>query len=144
VAHIGLVVADLGPVMNAMAAAGHRWSSVAQPVAVLLLADGTIERTPVRYVTTAGGEPRVKIIEGRAGTYFQPSGDASAIHHLTYWVPELDGPTARLVQSGFVVEATGLEPDEATPRYRYLIAPGRLRIELGLSANRAEFDTWAG
>jgi hypothetical protein len=144
VAHIGLVVADLEPVMDALAAAGHRWSEVAQPLAVLLLPDGTIERTAVRYVTTAGDEPRVKIIEGRAGTYFEPRADASAIHHLTYWVAELDRPTARLVQAGFAIEATGLEPDEVTARYRYLVAPGHVRIELGLRANRAEFDTWAG
>jgi hypothetical protein len=144
VAHIGLVVRDLTAAMETVAATGTRWSSVTTPSVVLQLADGVVERVDVRYVAGRGSEPRIKLIEGPAGSYFGAVPGQAVVHHLAYWVDDLEEMTYHLLERGYNVEATGLEPDGVTPRYRYLLAPGLLRVELGLIANRAEFDAWAG
>jgi catechol 2,3-dioxygenase-like lactoylglutathione lyase family enzyme len=139
VGHVGIVVADLPSAMVAFARTGVRWSTVQHPVARLRMPDGRLQEIEVGYVAQGGGEPRLKLIGGVSGTYFRP---APGVHHLAHWVDDLDQATAALVADGHVVEATGEEPD-GTASYRYLRGPAGLRIELGLRANRADFDAWA-
>jgi catechol 2,3-dioxygenase-like lactoylglutathione lyase family enzyme len=139
VGHVGIVVADLPAAMVALARTGVRWSAVQHPVARLRLPHGLLQEIEVGYVAQSGGEPRLKLIEGTAGTYFTP---APGVHHVAYWVDDLDRATAHLVAAGHLVEATGEDPD-GSARYRYLLGPAGLRIELGLQANRAAFDAWA-
>jgi catechol 2,3-dioxygenase-like lactoylglutathione lyase family enzyme len=139
VGHVGIVVADLPAAMAAFARTGLRWSTVQRPVARLRLPDGRLQEIEVGYVAQSGGEPRLKLIEGADGTYFQP---APGVHHVAHWVDDLDRATAVLVAAGHVVEATGEDPDDSV-RYRYLLGPAGLRIELGLRANRVGFDAWA-
>lgn len=144
VAHIGLLVADLSAAMRTLAATGVGWSTVVEPKAILRMPDGRTVRETVRYVAQSGGEPRLKLIAGPAGGYFAPVRAATGVHHLSYWVDELGTATRQLEAAGYRVEATGLETDGVTARYVYLSAPGVVRVELGLRANRAEFDAWAG
>lgn len=139
VGHVGLVVADLPAVMGSLARTGVRWSSVQHPVARVRLADGRLEEIEVAYVAQSGGEPRLKLIGGVPGTYFAP---VPGVHHLAHWVDDLDRASAALVAAGYVVDATGEEPD-GTARYRYLLGPGGIRVELGLEAHREDFDAWA-
>ncbi|MFD2353658.1 hypothetical protein ACFSTC_36975 [Nonomuraea ferruginea] len=65
------------------------------------------------------------------------------LHHLTYWVADIEEATAGLLATGrYRVEADGLEPDDSV-RFRYLLNDLGLRIELGLLANKPGFDSWA-
>jgi catechol 2,3-dioxygenase-like lactoylglutathione lyase family enzyme len=139
VGHVGSVVADLPAAMAALARTGVRWSAVQHPVARLRLPDGRLEEIVVGYVAQGGGEPRLKLIGGVAGTYFTP---APGVHHLAHWVDDLERATTALVAAGHVVEATGEDPD-GTARYRYLLGAAGVRVELGLRAHRDEFDAWA-
>jgi hypothetical protein len=145
VGHIAFVTDDFEGTLEAFEAAGVRWSSVTRPVARLQTPDGLVGEHPVSYAAAAGGEPRIKVVSAASGSIFvpvvAPSG-GPAVHHLSYWVAEIEGVTAALVGAGWVVEATGLDPDGSV-RYRYLVHPLAGRIELGLEANRAEFDAWA-
>jgi len=143
VAHIGLVVPHLEAALPRLEATGVRWSSITEPVASLRYEDGTTERTRVRYVTSAGGEPRVKLIEGTARSYFRPDDAPTAVHHLSYWVGSLSAATESLVSQGYRIEVTGLS-ETGEPAFRYLVAPGLVRVELGLLSDRARFDAWAG
>ena len=144
VAHIGLLVADLPGAMGTLAATGIQWSSVAEPEAVLRMPDGRVVRENVRYVAQSGGEPRLKMISGRPGGYFAPVLGDTALHHLSHWVDDLDATVCQLEAEGYRTEATGLEPYGEKARYVYLVAPGLVRVELGLRTNREEFDGWAG
>lgn len=141
VGHVGFIVDDFDAAMAGLAAAGTTWSSVLTPAVALQVADGRREEFTVRYVAAAGAEPRLKIISGVSGSYFAAV-PGNAVHHLSYWVNDLATATARLIEAGFTDEATGLDADGAA-RYRYLVGPGGIRIELGLESNRAEFDAWA-
>ena len=141
VGHIAYVVDDVRAAMALHAAGGTRWSDVRRPTAVLRLPHGEVIETSVDYVAASGGEPRLKLLSRAPGTVFDgPPGDH--VHHLSYWVDELDAATAGLAAAGWRVEADGLA-DDGTVGYRYLVSPGGMRIELGLEGNRAAFDEWA-
>ncbi|MCS5722725.1 VOC family protein [Herbiconiux sp. CPCC 203407] len=136
---------DFEGTLAVFAAAGVRWSSVTRPVARLEAADGRVGEHPVSYAAAVGGEPRIKVISAASGSVFVPvvaGPGVLAVHHLSYWVADVEVATAALVGAGWVVEATGLDADDSV-RYRYLVHPLAGRIELGLEANRAEFDAWA-
>jgi Glyoxalase/Bleomycin resistance protein/Dioxygenase superfamily len=141
VAHIGIVVDDLEQAMAASPMVGS-WSSVLEWDTTVRFPDGRIERRPVRFVTAADGPAYVKMIESAPGSVWAPTGGAQQVHHLTYWVDDLEAATSRLVDGGFRVEADGVEPDGRV-RFRYLVNGLALRVELGLLANKAAFDSWA-
>ncbi len=141
VAHVGVVADDLDGAMALWAAVGVRWSTVTHPTVRLQTAGGERQEFTVGYVTTSGGEPRLKIIGAVLGSVFEPRGTAY-VHHLSFWSDDIQEATARLAPAGWRTEATGLEED-GTVRYRYLVGAGDLRIELGLGVNRLEFDSWA-
>lgn len=145
VGHIAYVTDDFDGTLAAFAAAGVRWSTVTRPIARLLVPGGRVGEHPVSYVASAGGEPRVKVISAASGSVFVPEATGSgglAVHHLSYWVADVEVVTAGLADAGWVVEASGLDADGSL-RYRYLVHPLAGRIELGFESNRAEFDAWA-
>src|SRR5699024_4507652 len=94
----------------------------------------------IDYVTTAGAEPRLKLLSTVDDTLFEKA--SVGPHHLSYWVRDINDVTCELLRSGWRVEATGLDSD-GSARYRYLVGPSGLRIELGIEGFRNEFDRWA-
>lgn len=141
VAHVGVVVDDLDAAM-ADHVAVDGWSSVLEWDTAVRHADGHVERRPVRFVTARTGPAYVKLIEAAPGSVWGPTGGVQQLHHLTYWVEDLAEATDRLVGEGYRIEADGLE-DDGSVRFRYLVSPLGLRVELGLGANRAAFESWA-
>lgn len=141
VAHVGIVVDDLEAAMAEVPAVGG-WSSILEPETTVRLADGSIERRMVRYVTAAGAPAHVKLIESAPGSIWAPTGGVQQLHHLTYWVEDLETATALLHKAGYRTEGDGLE-DDGSVRFRYLLSPLGLRVELGLLANKPAFDAWA-
>lgn len=141
VGHIAYVVDDVRSAMALHAAGGTRWCELRRPTAVLRLPRGDVIEAAVDYVAARGGEPRLKLISRAPGTIFDGP-PANHVHHLSYWVHELDAPTDALVAAGWRIEADGIAED-GTVSYRYLVTPDGMRIELGLERNRAAFDEWA-
>lgn len=141
VAHVGIVVDDLEAAMADQPAV-EGWSSVLEWDTTVRHADGRVERRPVRFVTARSGPAHVKLIEAAPGSVWAPTGGVQQLHHLTYWVEDLAAATGALLTAGYQVEADGLE-DDGSVRFRYLISPLGLRVELGLEQNRAAFDAWA-
>lgn len=140
-AHVAHAVDDVTAAMRAFDRLGVRWSSLRHPVARLEDPEGGITEVGVDYVASSGGEPRLKLLTAVRGSVFGVRG-SSPVHHVSYWVEELDSPTAGLREEGWQVEATGLG-ESGRAEYRYLISPDGRRIELGLLSGRAAFDEWA-
>jgi hypothetical protein len=141
--HVGLVVPCIKAAMRSLGQLGHCWSPIARPRAILRRG-GQVEENDLLYVTTSGPLPRIKIIQEVTGSYWRPDREGLAFHHLSYWVDDLTESTEHLLSGGnFRIDADGLNPD-GTLRYRYLIGGAGIRIELGLRANREEFERWAG
>jgi hypothetical protein len=141
IAHIGVVVDDIEAAMARMSTTGTTWSSVLTWDTTVRRADGTLEQRPVRFVTSQQGPAHLKMIESAPGSIWAPTDSGEQMHHLTYWVEDIEVATKQ-VSGTFEVEADGLEPDGST-RFRYLTNRTGLRIELGLQANKAAFDRWA-
>lgn len=141
VGHVAFVVDDVSSTMAVFAALGTCWSSVSKPTARLQMPTGEIVEVEVDYVASSRGEPRVKLLSTAPGTLFS-RGFGSPIHHISYWVEDLERTTERLVAIGWVVEATGLD-ESSCPRYRYLRSTDGRRVELGLTSERGVFDAWA-
>jgi hypothetical protein len=140
-AHVGMVVGDFEETLALLSSAGIQWSTEIQPYVFLVNEDGIVERPNIRYVTSSGHEPRLKIISAAATGFFSQS-TGSPFHHLSYWVDDLDLATAKLIAAGFATEITGYGFD-GSANYRYFLGPGSIRIELGLERNRGAFDAWA-
>lgn len=140
VAHVGIVVDDLEAAMADLPLVGC-WSTVLEWETTVRLADGSVERRPVRFVTAAA-PAHVKLIESAPGSIWAPTGGHQQLHHLTYWVNDLEVATAQLHEAGYRTEGDGLE-DDGSVRFRYLLSPLGLRVELGLLANKPAFDSWA-
>lgn len=138
--HLGFIVADLDDAMESFVSLGHRWSRIRTPT-TRILRGGASSKTTVRYVVTTGGFPRLKLIEEVPGSYWVRDG-TYAPHHLTYWVGRIEDETQRLVNMGARIDADGLDVDGAL-RYRYLILPGGVRVELSRAELRSEFEAWA-
>ena len=141
--HLGLVVPDIEAALGRFRALGHRFAPVTEPLARIRRPGGAVEETPLRYATSGGELPYVKLIQEVPESFWQQDRPGVPWHHVTYWADDLDEATARLVADGFVVEADGLEPDDRV-RYRFLRTPEGARIELGLRVNRGAFEAWAG
>ncbi|MFC5816197.1 VOC family protein [Nonomuraea harbinensis] len=143
VAHVGIVVDDLEEAVAATTPVAGGWSDILEWDTVVRFPDGSREQRPVRFVTAASGPAHVKMIESAEGSVWAPTGGVQQLHHLTYWVPDIEEATAGLLATGrYRVEADGLEPDDSV-RFRYLLNDLGLRIELGLLANKPGFDSWA-
>lgn len=139
--HIAFIVLDLDAAMSDFAALGHQWAPISTPTATLRLADARREATVVRYVTSSGPLPRVKLIEEVPGTYWVRQ-TGGGVHHLTYWVDDIEAASAPLIAQGACIDADGLDA-AGELRYRYLKLPSGPRVEFGLTAKRPEFERWA-
>lgn len=140
--HVGLVVPCIKAAMHSLGQLGHSWSPIARPRAIVRRG-GQVEEIDLLYVTTSGPLPRIKIIQEVTGSYWHQDREGFAFHHLSYWVDDLTESTEHLLSCGnYRIDADGLNPD-GTLRYRYLIGEAGIRIELGLRANREEFERWA-
>lgn len=140
VAHVAMVVDDVAAAASSLAACGLEWSAITHPVARLRDTDGRVEDIAVDYVTTRGGEPRLKLLSAVAGSFFVAG--ASAVHHVSYWVDDIEAVTAVLCERGWTVERSGVDLDGSL-RYRYLRESEGPRLELGRRSDREEFDAWA-
>ena len=141
VAHVAFVVVEVSVAMKAFQVLGTSWSTVRRPTAKLRMPMGEVVETKVDYVTSSRGEPRVKLVSAAPGTLFSKR-HGGPVHHVSYWVEDLDKTTERLIAAGWIVEATGLD-ESARPRYRYLRSPDGRRSELGVISGRDAFDAWA-
>jgi catechol 2,3-dioxygenase-like lactoylglutathione lyase family enzyme len=63
------------------------------------------------------------------------------VHHIAYWVDDLETESRHLVDNGFVVEFTQ-PPGDLIRGFGYLRSPGGLRIELENRARKGPIANW--
>jgi catechol 2,3-dioxygenase-like lactoylglutathione lyase family enzyme len=126
--HTGVVVDDFDQALAQLSArAGHQF---AEPMASSLRL-----RTPAGELTvdllvaySRGPGPLVEVIKAVPGTHWQPVA-GSGLHHLGYWVDDIDAESAALSAAGMPLEAAGLGPDGQI-FYVYHYEEDGVRIEL--------------
>jgi hypothetical protein len=140
--HIGLVVRQLEPAMALLGAAlGRSWAKVRQAQYAYTTADGPVP-TKHRYTYSMGPVPHIELIEGEAGSIWEPRADIE-LHHLGYWADDLAATAAAVAAAGLPVEAT-LGPTLDTPKlFTYHRPPGAtVWVELVDSRLREAFAPW--
>jgi catechol 2,3-dioxygenase-like lactoylglutathione lyase family enzyme len=138
--HTGIVVADLDQALDDLAArGGYRF---AEP----MTADLSI-RTPAGQSTVAfratyscGPGPLVEVIQQVPGTHWTPVA-GSGLHHLGYWVDDIEAESAALVASGVPLEAAGLAPDGRV-MYSYHYGGEGIRYEIVDRMAKPFIDAW--
>ena len=63
------------------------------------------------------------------------------MHHIAYWVDDLEAESRHLVDNGFIVELTQ-PPGDLIRGYGYLRSSGGLRIELEKRARKGPIAKW--
>jgi catechol 2,3-dioxygenase-like lactoylglutathione lyase family enzyme len=63
------------------------------------------------------------------------------VHHIAYWVDDIEAESRHLIDRGFTVELTQ-PPGDVLRGYGYLRSPGGLRIELEKRARKGPIAQW--
>jgi hypothetical protein len=125
--HAGIVVDDFDDALERLTALfGYEWTPEFGGRVPVRLPSG--EREVELRVVYSRSEPRVEIIQAVPGTVWEPV-SGSGIHHLGYWSDDVAADGARLVEQGYVEEASGLGGG-GSAMWSYYRAPSGPRTEL--------------
>lgn len=94
------------------------------------------------------GSPPLAPLELAHAKPFTPSfaiwgcrGGREYVHHVAYWVDDLEAESAHLLESGFELEVT-VAPGDRAKGFAYHLAPTGMRIELMGRADKAAIGNW--
>lgn len=138
--HTGIVVDDFDPALDQLTASGgHRFAEPMNSSVRLRTPSG--ETTVDLLVTySCGPGPLVEVIKAVPGTHWQAV-TGSGLHHLGYWVDDIEAESAALSAAGIPLEAAGLGPDDQV-MYVYHYNEGGVRIELVDRSIKPMMDQW--
>jgi catechol 2,3-dioxygenase-like lactoylglutathione lyase family enzyme len=160
IAHVCIAVPDLEGAMEEHSRAfGVEWGSIAafssEAITVVspLLGDGA-SVDGLRAVWTHNGSklvsegPPYAPLELMQADRFSPAftiwgcpDGRQHIHHICYWVDDLEAESAHLVENGFGVELT-LEGGDPSRGFAYHRSATGMRIELMRTADKAAMAGW--
>jgi len=141
--HIGIVVQNLDQAMDELGTAmGYTWSSIRTMNANLLAPVGKTS-VSLRIVFTRQGPPWLEFIEGPKESTWSAEG-GNALHHLGFYVDDLDGERQRLESLGMAFEIGGLGPDGRLSGFAYHRNPQGGRVELVDSRLKDGLERWIG
>lgn len=144
--HYGFVVDDIETAMEVYAAAlDLEWSSVV-PRDVRVVVDGA-EPVDVRLLAaySRGGAPHVELIQELEGDVW--SRGARGLHHLGYWVTDLDAEFDRLRECGMDSSVRCVDDAGVPQRFSYQRASsvaGGPWVELVDETVRPQLMAWIG
>ena len=110
--HTGLVVDDIEAARRSFGAAfGIEFTEPVHSSHPVRTPNGVVERESLVSFSRGGGH-HIELIEQVAGGVWEPSGGRPRLHHLAFWVDDLQAESARLEALGMplVVTAAGQEP----------------------------------
>ena len=129
--HAGIISDDPeGTMARLSESLGYQWGEVlGATIDVRLPGGDTTIESRCWYSTTS---PRLEVVQSHPGTVWTQA-DAG-LHHLGYWVDDVDATMTALQAQGYAFEAAGILPD-GTPYWAYLHAPAAVgsigpRLEL--------------
>jgi catechol 2,3-dioxygenase-like lactoylglutathione lyase family enzyme len=107
----------------------------------LIRPDGGPLHTDVRVAWTVGNEPPLELMQGPPGSIWDVAPDEHRIHHIAFWVEDLERESGLLEESGMALQLT-LEPGRPPKGMAYHVAPSGMRVELMRTADRAAVQRW--
>jgi catechol 2,3-dioxygenase-like lactoylglutathione lyase family enzyme len=143
VCHVAIAVDDLDHAMHEYAGTlGVTFTEVlglgAMPMA---RPDGGPVHDDVWCAWTVGNEPPLELIQGPPGSIWEVAPKEHRLHHVAFWVRDLEGESERLEEGGMQLQLT-LEPGRPPKGMAYHLAPTGIRVELMRAEDRAAVDRW--
>lgn len=126
--HTGVVVNDLESSIDRLSAvAGYRWTKPLAATTAVRTPQGDTE-VPFRIVYSLDA-PHVELIQTVSGTLWVPA-PHSSIHHLGYFVDDLEATSAELAAAGLELQACGLDVEGSPHMFAYHRGDDGILIEL--------------
>jgi hypothetical protein len=139
--HIGIVVQDLARAMDELGTSlGYTWTDVRTLAGDILTPAGK-QPTSARIVFTRQGPPWLEFIEGPADSIWSAAG-GNAIHHLGFYVDDLEAEKARLESMGMAFETGLLSPEGRLTAFAYHRNPHGGRVEIVESRLKDGLERW--
>lgn len=129
--HTAVIVPDVEAAMARLThLAGHEWMMPLEHPVPVWSADGEATVT-LRMVYSRGepGYPRLELIQEVPGTIWSRS-PGSAIHHVGYFVDDVQASSQALVDEGVPIEVCGCMGATRPTGFSYHLTPEGLRIEV--------------
>src|SRR4051812_45661960 len=140
--HPGLIVDDLDAAMAAYSdILAVEWASPKRNQTPVRGPQGIVERET--WLTYSLGEGHhIELIWEVAGGVWSPASPQPRLHHMGFWVDDLQAESARLVAKGYALHLTG-PAEEGALHFAYHDAKqGALFIELNMASNRPTVLDW--
>lgn len=138
--HTGIVVEDFDQALNQLGEyTGHQFTEPMESSVSLRTPTGELT-AELLVAYSCGPGPLIEVIKSVPGTPWQ-SVAGSGLHHLGYWVDDIDAESAALTAAGLPMEAQGLGPDGQV-LYVYHYNEGGVRVELVDRAIKSMMDQW--
>ncbi len=140
--HTGLIVDDLDAAMAAYSdILGVEWASPKRNQTPVRGPRGIVEReTWLTY--SLGSGHHIELIQEISGGVWSPPSPQPRLHHMGFWVDDLQAESARLVDKGYPLHLTGPSEEGALNFAYHDAKQGALFIELNMASNRAMVLDW--
>lgn len=139
--HIGIVVEDLDQAMDELGSAfGYTWSSIREASFDLTTASGPAAGS-ARIVFARPGPPWLEVIQAPAESIWGAA-DGAHLHHLAYWVQDLQAESDRLASMGFAFELGQKDEEGRLSGFCYHLNPHGSRVELVADRARDAMERW--
>ncbi|MFQ5380348.1 MAG: VOC family protein [Dehalococcoidia bacterium] len=139
--HIGFVVPSLEEAMDELGAAfSYSWSSIREANFDLITPAGP-STGKARIVFARPGPPWLEVIQAPADSLWSAAGGA-ALHHLGYWVDDLDGEARHLASLGLEFEIGRRDENGQLAGFAYYRSPNSGRIEIVDERARDGLERW--
>ena len=140
--HIGVVVQDLDRAMDELSTAlGYTWTTVRTMDTSVLVPSGPPKPICLRLAFTKQGPPWMEFIEGPADSVWSAAG-GNTLHHVAFYVDDLEGERERMESLGMTFEVGGLGPDGRLSGFAYHLNPHGGRVELVDARLRDGMERW--
>jgi catechol 2,3-dioxygenase-like lactoylglutathione lyase family enzyme len=139
--HTGLVVDDIDEARRSLGAAlGVEFTEPVRSSAPVRTPDGVRERESLVCFSRGAGH-RIELIQQVFGGVWAPAGGEPRLHHLAFWVDDLEAESARLESLGMPLVVTAAAGDAPVNGFAYHDpGVGALFFELNPRSKRRALD----
>ena len=119
---------------------GLTWAPVQQRVNRVRDGAGVVSDVDLEVTWSVDGPVHIELLQEAPGSVWTRAGD-QPLHHICYWVDDLDTEAARLRAAGFRLELTA-DGERELNRFAYFVGPDGIRVEPKPEASRPDNERW--
>jgi catechol 2,3-dioxygenase-like lactoylglutathione lyase family enzyme len=134
--HTGLIVDDIEKARQSLGAAfGVEWTEPSHTTAPVRTPEGVVERESIICFSRGNGH-HLELIQQVFGGVWSPEDGRPRLHHLAFWVDDLEAESARLEALGMPVVVTAMGDRPVASFVYHDGGQGSLFLELNMREKR--------